>query len=303
MSKRYPNTILATACIPWDEQYMFSESIFKRTLDLMLAQGLDHIYLFGTAGEGYAVTEQQFGQISTCFARFMLEQKARPMIGLISLSLPSMQERLRFAYDLGVRDFMFALPAWGALADDELISFFQLLCDPYPDCSFLHYNNPRSKRVLTIQEYAQLSERIPNLAGAKYSTSDPQILRQMAELDCGLQFFITENGFATGSLLGEFALLLSVASSNIKRARQFYQAGLTRDKDTLQGMQLELARMVENLIRVVGSRIDGAYDKIFSRLINPDFPLRLLPPYYGATEAACQEYLTFLQIELPDWLA
>ena len=60
--------------------------------------------------------------------------------------------------------------------------------------------------------------------------------------------------------------------------------------------------MVRVLIDLVGSRIDGAYDKIFSKIINPEFPLRLLPPYRGASDEAYQAYCRFLKENLPHWI-
>ena len=53
--------ILATACVPWDAQGRFLESIFRRQVRQLHAAGYENLYVFGTAGEGYAVTTAQFG--------------------------------------------------------------------------------------------------------------------------------------------------------------------------------------------------------------------------------------------------
>lgn len=302
MDKRYPNVILGTACIPWTERFDFDGPMFRATVRGLIARNVRHIYLFGTAGEGYAVTDRQFAEITQCFADVMAEAGGNPMIGLISLSFPTMLERLRFAYDAGIRDFMFALPSWGALQDDELAAFLHQLCDPYPDCRFLHYNLPRSKRILTIAEYERFATEIPSLAGVKYSTSDPAIVKGLAMSDNPLRFFLTENGFAIGSADGDFGLLLSIASSNMQQAHLYHQAGLQRDLPRIQTMQQELAMMVQTLLARVGSRIDGAYDKIFCKIMNPDFPLRLLPPYLGASDEAYRGYCQYLKEELPHWI-
>ena len=302
MDKRYPNVILGTACIPWTEAGTFDEVNFRLTVRGLIERNVRHLYLFGTAGEGYAVTDSQFGQITRCFAELMAGEDCYPMVGLISLSFPTMCERLQAAYAAGIRDFMFALPAWGALQDDELALFLHRLCDPYPDCRFVHYNNPRSKRVLTIADYECFAAEIPSLAGVKYSISDPAIIRGLADSVNPLRFFLTENGFAIGSAAGDFGLLLSIASANMAMARQFHQAGLHKDLPWLQTLQQELAQMVQALLVMVGSRIDGAYDKIFCKIMNPEFPLRLLPPYMGATDAAYLDYCRYLQEQLPHWI-
>ncbi len=47
---------------------------------------------------------------------------------------------------------------------------------------------------------------------------------------------------------------------------------------------------------------DGAYDKIISKVADPDFPLRLLPPYQGAADAGYRGYVAELARDFPKWL-
>lgn len=35
---------------------------------------------------------------------------------------------------------------------------------------------------------------------------------------------------------------------------------------------------------VPAGRIDGSYDKLFEKMYDPEFPLRLLPPYIGSSD-------------------
>ena len=51
-----------------------------------------------------------------------------------------------------------------------------------------------------------------------------------------------------------------------------------------------------------GSHMDGTYDKLIFKLHHPRFPLRLLPPYLGASEEAFAIYRNRMQGELPHWL-
>src|SRR5947208_14798485 len=98
--KRYPRCILATCCVPWDESYRFAEAIFRRGVRHALA-GTPHLYVFGTAGEGYAVTDQQFDQVVTAFADEMRRGGAEPMVGVIHLSLGTIVERIQRCRDAG----------------------------------------------------------------------------------------------------------------------------------------------------------------------------------------------------------
>ncbi|HUX20377.1 MAG TPA: dihydrodipicolinate synthase family protein, partial [Spirochaetia bacterium] len=60
MEQRYERCILATCCVPWDTEYRFDEPRFRSHLRRIIERGTDHIYIFGTAGEGHAVSDAQF---------------------------------------------------------------------------------------------------------------------------------------------------------------------------------------------------------------------------------------------------
>ncbi len=300
--KRYPRTILATACVPWTESYELEERIFRNEIRGLIGRGIRDIYLFGTAGEGHAVTEEQFETIISVFADEMKGPDLFPMVGLISLSLPVMLQRVRKAYSYGIRDFQFALPCWGVLSDDELEVFVHALCDPFPDCRFLHYNLMRAKRLLGIRDYEKLASEVPNFVGVKYGNPDLATVLDIAQSDCPLQFFVGEAGFGYGSLIGEFGYLLSIATPNIRRAWDFFNAALLGDKDQLLKIQKECALLRNALMKTIGTTlIDGGYDKIFCKLLDEEFPLRLLPPYKSASEEGYRKYKETIETDHPAW--
>jgi dihydrodipicolinate synthase/N-acetylneuraminate lyase len=301
--KRYPRTILATACIPWTEGFEIDEMLFRAEIRGLLHRGIRHIYLFGTAGEGYAVTEELFEKMVRVFAEEMDAPDRFAMVGLISLSLPSMIQRVQKAYALGIRDFQFALPSWGALQDAELDRFVHLLCDPFPDCRFMHYNLLRAKRILTIHEYERLADEVPNLVAVKYVTTDIPTIQEIARSSCPLRFFFTEQGFGYGSLVGEFGYLLSIGTTRIERAWDYFHAAVDGRSQSLLDMQVELAAMAKGLLDRVGrTMIDAAYDKVFCKILDTRFPLRLMPPYTCTSEEGYRKYLGFLEDQYPQWL-
>ena len=162
--------ILATAVVPWTERLEFEEDRFCRQV-AAIARGLTlHIYVFGTAGEGYGVTDRQFDRITAAFWKSSRENQVVPMVGVISLSLPTIVERIERAYTLGFRQFQLSLPSWGPLNDRELDVFFAETCGRFADCHFHHYNLLRTKRLLTSVEYRRLAAAHPNFIGVKAST-------------------------------------------------------------------------------------------------------------------------------------
>ena len=67
VEKRHPRGLLAACDTPWTESFQLDEGIFRRHIAHQLASGAENIYVMGTAGEGYAVTDAQFRQIVDVF--------------------------------------------------------------------------------------------------------------------------------------------------------------------------------------------------------------------------------------------
>ena len=118
---------MSTCCIPWDASGRFAERIFRGNVQQCL-RGTKFLYVFGTAGEGYAVTDRQYDEIVTAFVDEMRNGKAEPMVGIIDLSLGRILERIQRGRELGVKQFQISLPSWGALSEKELFSFFEHVC-------------------------------------------------------------------------------------------------------------------------------------------------------------------------------
>lgn len=301
---RYRRTILGTCCVPWEADGTLAERVFRASIRALLARGLRDLYLFGTAGEGYAVDEGRFDQVVAVFVEEMASAAATPMVGVISLSLATIQDRIARAAALGVREFQISLPSWGTLNDAELFAFFDETCGRFPAYQFLHYNLPRAQRLLTPDEYVALAERHPNLVATKNTAPDIVRINGLLLRAGMLRHFLGEAGYCYGSLIGEPGLLVSIAAIHAGRARALFEAGLERDRDRLSAEQIETDALARALRTAVGPGpfIDGAYDKLFSALRDPDFPLRLLPPYQGAPTTALATLRQTIARDFPAWV-
>lgn len=279
IEKRYPPVILSSALIPWTETWQFDEDLFRQVVRALRTQLTDRLYVFGTAGEGYGVTDGVFRTIIRAFCDEM--SGAQPMVGVIGLSVPIIVERIATAYELGVRQFQISLPCWGALNDREVEVFFRETCGRFPDCQFLHYNLMRTKRLLTGDDYARLSAAHANLAAIKMGGEDIAAFSAILERAPVLQCFFTEFGFAKVRDHHECGLLIALSAINFPLARRYFAA---RGSDLARMME-ELRGIHRGLKAAVGdeAHIDGAYDKMYAKLHEPHFPLRLLPPYQSAS--------------------
>ena len=87
-----------------------------------------------------------------------------PMVGVISLSLSTICERIQRCMDMGYRDFQITLPPFGSLEDDATIdTFFKETCGRFRECRFMHYNCGRTGRKLEPLDYKRLHDAHPNL--------------------------------------------------------------------------------------------------------------------------------------------
>lgn len=294
--KRYPSVLLATCPVPWTPDYQLDTPLFQHTVRRIVAEMTPHVYIFGTAGEGHAVTDAQFEEITRAF-HDALPPEAVPMVGVISLSLGTIIERIRFSYELGFRTFQISLPSWGALQDAELDAFFDAICGGFPDCQFLHYNLPRVKRVLTGADYARLAARHPNLVAIKMG-GDPELLRDVITSAPELQCFFVEFGYAGMRDEFECGYIAAMAAGKPQFARRYFAAR----GEELAALLAEVKvahRALHDAVDAVGAHMDGAYDKVNAKIMEPDFPLRLLPPYTATTDEA---YAQFCAAVPPSWL-
>lgn len=301
---RYPQAILVSCEAPWDEQERLLEDVFRREVRSTL-QHFNHLYIFGTAGEGYAVDTARFQQIVQIFYEETRGDNIHPMVGVIGLSTANIVERIGFAYNTGFRVFQISMPAWGALNDTEVLTFFKDVCGIFPDAQFLHYNLPRTKRVLEGPEYARLIAAVPNLVATKNTGGGLARAASLMQHASELQHFFGEENFPHGCLYGECSLLSSFGPMSPHKAKALFEAGQKRQLEQMFTLQKAFHDMLYDVLGpcLREGRIDGAYDKMLVRLGGlEEMPLRLLSPYQGFTEEQYQACKRVLHEKYADWL-
>ena len=300
--KRFPACIMATCVVPWDERGDLIEPLFVDQVRASLRL-TPHLYVFGTAGEGHAVSDRQFERVAGVFHETMRAGGAEAIVGVISLSLATIIERIAWCRELGVRRFQISLPSWGELSDAEAGVFFREVCGRFRDCEFMHYNLMRAKRLITPEQYGVLAAEHPNLVATKNSTDSITRLRGLLECAPQLQHFFNEDGYTYASPLGECSLLASI-TTNHAMCRAFFEAGQHGDVPRLHELNGQMAQLIAALIRAAGPgcRIDAAFDKMLWKLQDERFPLRLLPPYEGASDTAFRQFADAVRAQTPGWL-
>jgi dihydrodipicolinate synthase/N-acetylneuraminate lyase len=286
---RYPSTVMVSIVCPWDDDEQLDEVVFRRATRHALASGFHHVYVFGTAGEGYAVDTARFRQVVEVFRDEATgADEARPMVGVIGLSTANVVERLRVAHDLGIRAFQISLPSWSPVTDGEVVAWFEAVCGSFPDSVFMHYNTVKSGRLVGGSLYRQVVERVPNLVATKTMTSDLGVVASVVRDAPELMHFLTEQSIAYGGLFGQVALLGTFAALAPEQSWALFESV----RNGRHAQAAEIGSWFERLHHtifdplMVDRRVDGAYDKTIERLSKgmADFPLRMLSPYRTISE-------------------
>jgi dihydrodipicolinate synthase/N-acetylneuraminate lyase len=299
---RYHQAILISCEVPWDEREQLLEDIFRAELRHVLAQGFRDLYVFGTAGEGYAVDTARFRSVVEVFHEETRGEGVFPQVGAIGLSTAAIVEKLAFAYDAGFRMFQISLPSWGALNDAELLRFFRDVCGTFPDARFLHYNLARAKRVLTPADYRRIADEVPNLAATKNTSLTIHQTANLLKAVPELQHFLSEYMFPVGCMQGECSILSSLGPMLPAKTRELFEYGRTGQVEKLFRLHAEYIRVAEAVLAPMRrcEMMDGAYDKVLKRLGGVPMPLRLLSPYDCFSEQVYEECRRILDT-YPDW--
>ena len=272
--------------IPWTDDWQLDEASFERHVQGAIDLNYRCIYLMGTAGEGYAMSDGRFANVVKAFAKQTVGKGLDPQIGVISLSMETVIERIKFARDQGIEMFQISMPTWGTLDESEAMLYFETVCGSFPDCRFLHYNLPRAGRIIGGAEYRRIADAVPNLVATKNSSTDYDRTKNLMDHAGDLQHFFLEGNYALGCTIGECSLLCSYDALFPQTTWDFYEAGKRGDMPEV----FRLARFfndVHSLLYAHCGRtmIDGSYDKTFVWLVDPEFSPRVLPPYIGMSDA------------------
>jgi dihydrodipicolinate synthase/N-acetylneuraminate lyase len=301
---RYPSTVMVSIVCPWDEDERLDEAMFRRATRHALASGFTHLYVFGTAGEGYAVDAARFRHVAEVLRDETAGTATQPMVGVIGLSTANVLERLDVAHELGFRAFQISLPSWSPLADAEVVAYFEAICGAFPDAQFMHYNTVKSGRLVGGSLYREIVERVPNLVATKTMTSDLGIVAGVVRDAPELMHFLTEQSIAYGGLFGEVALLGTFAALAPEQSWALLEAVRARRHAEAAEIGSWFERLNHTIFDplMVDRRVDGAYDKTIEKLSRDmgGFPLRMLSPYRTVSELEFEDASRRLRNAFPE---
>lgn len=293
--------MLGAVDVPWTKDYELAEEKFRKLIRFLQGLGAQRLYVMGTAGEGYAMTDERFRRVVDVFVDEMEGSGVATQVGVISLATEEVIERIVYAHDLGVRSFQISLPSWEPVSDAEMLTFFETVCSDFLDSEFLHYNLARAKRILDGDDYRMILDRVPNLVATKQKTHDMALIRSWMTRAPEIQHFMLQNNFAYASQFGECSLLCSMHGVFPKLTREYFEAGSSGDIARALQIAEKFNRHREGIFgHIDRTLIDGANDKLLVWLTDQTFPRWLLPPYEGFTDKEAMQSLGYYRAHQED---
>jgi len=298
------NGYLVSVPIPWNDDFSFSPELFKKAINKLVKEKCDGLYLFGTSGEGYAVTDDEFNQIVNVFAEATKTFKGFTQVGCFGLSSDQVKNRCRIVSELGIQSVQITLPFWKVLNDKELERYFTDVCGSFPELSFLLYNNPQNKRRLKGKEIEAFHKLVPNLIGAKTGSGAWLDIFELITEAPSVTHFVTEKAFPFAYGLGNVGLIPSSNYVFPKTTHAFYEAVISRDLKTAHYLHKKIVRFfhLTAIPLVEKNYIDGAIDKAYAQIGGMDMPLNMKSPYIPLSDEDFKWLKSVVRLEFAEML-
>lgn len=184
--------IIAPIITPMYEDESVNLEEFRRQIDRLIDKGIHGIFVFGTNGESYILSEEE----KLAVIKVAVEQTAGRVPVYAGTGLNGTKETIRFslkAKELGVDALSIITPGFAAASQDELYEHFKAVAKAV-DLPIILYNIPaRTGNAIAPATVGKLS-LIPNIVGVKDSSGNFDNILQYIEQTRDSEDFVVLSG-------------------------------------------------------------------------------------------------------------
>ncbi len=295
----------ATALLPINQDDSIDFGRLAQDLDYLLTTDVDGIYAHGTAGEFYALTEDEYDRINALLAE-KCERAGLPFqIGASYMSPQTSLERVRRAAQLKPGAIQVILPDWFPVSMAEAKAFLSRVAEAASPIGLVLYNPPHAKRYLQPDDYAQLVEAVPAMVGAKVANA-PDWYAKLHRRVPGISMFVAGHQLATGKRAGASGAYSNVACLHPVGAKRWNQQ-MSTDPDAALALEGKIQSFLEEFIvpfRAQGGHSNQALDKLMAASGGwSAVGTRLRWPYRGIEESEVPRIRKIARERLPDFVS
>ncbi|MGT2910104.1 4-hydroxy-tetrahydrodipicolinate synthase [Streptococcus cameli] len=184
--------IIAPIITPMNEDESINLDEFRNQVDRLIESGIHGIFVFGTNGESYILSEDEKLEV----IKVAVEQTAGRVPVYAGTGLNGTKDTIRFslkAKKLGVDALSIITPGFAAASQDELYTHFKTVAEAV-DLPIILYNIPaRTGNAIAPATVGKLSQ-IPNIVGVKDSSGNFDNILQYIEQSRDAEDFVVLSG-------------------------------------------------------------------------------------------------------------
>ncbi|MCO6454493.1 MAG: dihydrodipicolinate synthase family protein [Pirellulaceae bacterium] len=228
--------------------------MIERQAELLTRHGASGVFVGGTTGECHSLTVEERMQLAT---RWVDAASGTPLCVVVQVGhncLPDAVQLAGQAAELGA-DAISAMPPcyFRPASLDDLLDFCAPVAAAAPGLPFYYYDIPGMTGVQfpTVEILRAGAERIPTLAGVKFSNPDIRQMQACVELDEGRfdVLFGSDEALLAGLSLGARGAVGSTYNFATPLYRRLIEAFEQGDLVEARRLQATSVRLVETLVR------------------------------------------------------
>jgi dihydrodipicolinate synthase/N-acetylneuraminate lyase len=236
---------------PFDERGELDLGILRENVRRLHYGGADGIYTTDADGEFYAIELDEFRRLVTVFSEECRRLGVPAQVGCTWPNTVGVVDRLKVCVEAGILGAHIGHPFFMPMDRRSLMTFWDTISDCIPDhFALIHYNTPRCPNVFDGADYAELSDRVPNLVGVKFLGSDFTRFLDVTTKAPDLSCFVSEHVFAVFYPYGARGIYSWFANVNVSYLKDWYgelQAGRWQDAARRQRRLHEFSTAAQSL--------------------------------------------------------
>lgn len=183
-----PYGIIPPIVTPVTEEGKFNESMMRKVVNYLIAQGVHGLFPLGTTGEFYAFDHGEYRYI---LETVVDEVKGRVPVygGATHITTREMLAQVKIAQETGVDALSVLTPMFTSQTQQELYGFYKAVSENTSLPIIIYNNRPKTNVTVTPETAARLAQ-LDNIVGIKDSTGDFTNTLEYIRLTKGMDFHV-----------------------------------------------------------------------------------------------------------------
>lgn len=181
------NGLVAATYTPLDENAELKLEVVPEMVDHLLSQGVSGLYVCGSTGEGMSLSSDERRLVAEAYVR-AAKGRVPVIIQVGHNSLAEAQQLAQHAQQIGADVISATCPSYFKISDvSTLVDCMAKLASGASDLPFYYYHIPAltGSAIDVVEFLKRAGDRIPNLAGLKYTDTKLYEFQECLELDDG----------------------------------------------------------------------------------------------------------------------